>query len=447
MPEYKGKGEKVCIRGLGYVGLTLAVVMAEVGMEVTGVEINPATLSLLQSGKAHFFETGLASSFAMQLKTGRLKVTNDIQAASSCNFFIISVGTPLNEEGVPRFDMVQRAAREIGEVMPEGALVVLRSTVKVGTSRTIVKPILDATGKKFHLAFCPERTVEGRALEELRRLPQVVGGSSERDVWKATELFQRITPTTIRVSRLEAAELIKLLDNSYRDLFFSFGNEVALVCDTLSLDAMEVITAANTGYERTNIARPGLVGGPCLEKDPHILAYSLAPYNATAQLISSGRALNESLPEYIAKCIASAGTLPKAAKIVLCGLAFKGRPETDDMRGTPAKYVLKALKSAYPNATFYGQDFAASDDAIRAFGVEPVGIKDAFAGKDLVIVTNNNAKYESVQLDVLMETMRKPGIVFDCWNVLPVSVFATPDGVEFLSLGHLTPKTTQEQHA
>jgi UDP-N-acetyl-D-mannosaminuronic acid dehydrogenase len=443
----KSDHENVCVLGLGYVGLTLAVIMAESGFDVTGVEINPSTLSTLQSGKAHFYETGLTARLNRQLKLGRLYVTNDIREASKCQTFIITVGTPLDQSGFPQLGMVQRAAKEIASVMEDGSLIVLRSTVKVGTTRNIIQPVLHGSGKAFRLAYCPERTVEGRALEELRSLPQIVGGLGEEDVWRATDIFQRITPTTIRVSQLETAELIKLLDNSYRDLFFSFGNEVALLCDTLKLDAMEVINAANTGYERTNIAKPGLVGGPCLEKDPHILAFSLAPFGAKAQLISAGRALNESLPEYIAKCIVDASPLRPDARITICGLAFKGRPETNDLRGTPAKYVLNALKKVFPDATYYGQDYAVSEDALRGFGLEPVSIQDAFRDKDLVIIANNNVKYESLELDEMISTMARPGIVFDCWNVLPVSQFAIPDGVLYMSLGHLAAATSKEAYA
>src|SRR5262249_53567715 len=161
-------------------------------------------------------------------------------------------------------------------------------------------------------------------------LPQVVGGLTEDDALRGAQLFQRITPTTIRVSSLEAAEIIKLLDNSYRDLFFAFGNEVALLCDSAGLDGIEVIRAANMGYERTNLALPGFVGGPCLQKDPHILMHSLAEFGFKPRMVAAARALNEALPQHVIDQIMvdlRKAAIPHDSEISVCGLAFKGRPE------------------------------------------------------------------------------------------------------------------------
>ena len=437
-PPQSSGGEQVCILGLGYVGLTLAVVMAERGYRVVGVEINPETLRVLQSGTAHFYEVGLTLRLGRQLRLGNLRVTGSVQDAATCTTFLITVGTPLNAEGVPRLDMVERVTRDIASVMNDDSIVILRSTVKIGTTRKVVVPILEATGKRFQVAYCPERTIEGRALEELVRLPQIVGGGDPDASWRAMQLFQRITPTTIRVSTLETAELIKLLDNSYRDLFFSFGNEVAMLCDAVGLDAAEVINAANTGYERTSIAKPGLVGGPCLEKDPHILAASLSDVNFHPRLIATGRALNESLPEKIVEAInaqVAKDEWPKQIRIAICGIAFKGRPETDDTRGTPTKYVIDALREQFPEATFVGQDFAVKPEAISAFGLTPVTIEAAFEGSHLVVVTNNNSKYEWLDIDKEVEKMARPGVVFDCWGVLPASFADMPANIRFLRLG------------
>ena len=435
--------DKVCILGMGYVGLTLAVVMAECGYDVTGVEINPDTLATLVKGLAHFYEVGLSARLARQIKLGNLRFTSDHNSdhVRECRVFVLTVGTPLGADGQPRMDMVQRAATQVADSMPEGSLVILRSTVKMGTSRKIVKPILDGTKKNYMLAYCPERTIEGKALEELRYLPQVVGGLAPDHAWRATQLFQRITPTTIRVSSLEAAELVKLLDNSYRDLFFSFGNEVSLLCEAAGLDGIEVINAANTGYERTNIARPGLVGGPCLEKDPHILAVSTQQYGFTPRLITTGRSLNENLPNDIIRLIdehAKTVQISPSAKIAICGLAFKGRPETDDLRGTPVKYLVDALRVRHPQARLVGQDFAVKDEGVRTLGLEPVKIDEAFQDSQLVLIANNNAKYQWVDIDKLFLSMAKPGLVFDIWNVLQADHNSTPEGVCYTRLGSST---------
>jgi len=413
---------KICIVGMGYVGLTLAVVMAERGFRVTGLEINPEILSRLSAGDPHFHEVGLRVRLRKVLDTGALRIQERIPEGGDLpTVFIISVGTPLGADGRPRIDMVEQVTREIVGAMPSGGLIVLRSTVVIGTTRKVVLPILEAFGKEFHLAYCPERTIEGKALEELRSLPQIVGGLGAADARRAAAIFQELTPTTMRVSSLETAEVIKLLDNSFRDLFFAFGNEVALLCDAIGIDGVEVIQAANMGYARTNIALPGFVGGPCLEKDPHILEYSLAPFDFKPRLICTGRELNESLPGQVIRSLLKdlpAEKLPATPVVSICGLAFKGRPETDDLRGTPVKILIREIRRALPTAEIRGQDFAVSPEGIKSLGLKPVSIEEAFAGANLVIVANNNSKYQWLDYNELVKPMADPAMVYDVWDVL-----------------------------
>ena len=412
----------VCIVGMGYVGLTLAVVMAERNFRVVGVEINPKILDALQNGKPHFHEIGLPARLRRVLDSGAVEFREDFPVGGNPpKVYIISVGTPLGADGKPRIDMVEHVTSQIAEAMAPGSLIVLRSTVVIGTTRKVVLPILNASGKPFHLAYCPERTIEGKALEELRSLPQIVGGLGIDDARRAATMFQEITPTTLRVSNLETAEVIKLLDNSYRDLFFAFGNEVARLCDAVGIDGVEVIQAANMGYARTNIASPGFVGGPCLEKDPHILQYSLAPYNFVPKLVSTGRLINEELPGQVIQSALSdlSEEKRKAIRVVsICGLAFKGRPETDDLRGTPAKILIQAIKDVLPRAEIRGHDFAVSPSGVESLGLKPVSIEQAFEGANLVIIANNNIKYEWLDWKELFACMSDPALVYDVWDAL-----------------------------
>ena len=439
--DYKLSDNKICILGMGYVGLTLAVVMAERGFRVHGAEINTKLLAKISDGIPHFFEQGLEVRLKRALKAGTLSFVEriaDIPAEELPSVYVITVGTPLGADHRPRMDMVSNVAAEVAGHMPGGSLVVLRSTVRLGTTRAVVLDRLQKSGKPFGLAYCPERTLEGRALEELISLPQIVGGLSDEDLWRATSIFQRLTPTTIKVSSLEAAEVIKLLDNSYRDHMFAFGNEVALMCDAAGLDGIEVIRAANTGYERTKIAMPGFVGGPCLHKDPHILQDSMTDFGFVPALVREGRALNESLSERVIDMILREmpdGT-PTVSKVSVCGVAFKGRPETDDTRATPALELIAALRARFPGAEICGQDFAVSDEGIAELGIQPGGIESAFREADIVIVANNNAKYQWLNLDALAASMKRPGVVFDVWSVLPMDEKATEvEGVAMRRLG------------
>jgi nucleotide sugar dehydrogenase len=169
----------VCIIGLGYVGLTLAVAMADAGFRVTGVETAPEVLRHLRGGRPHFAEIGLAEKLRRQLAEGRLVIHDRLDAEARAPVYIITVGTPLNEHKRARLDSIQAVAASLAAILAPGDMVVLRSTVRVGVTRGVVKPVLDRAGVPYDLAFCPERTLEGKALEELRTLPQIVGGVTE----------------------------------------------------------------------------------------------------------------------------------------------------------------------------------------------------------------------------------------------------------------------------
>jgi len=293
----------------------------------------------------------------------------------------------------------------------------------MGTSLKVVKPKLDRTGKSYHLCFCPERTVEGKALEELVALPQIVGGLNEESVERAMSMFRRLTPTIVRVSSLMTAELIKLLDNSYRDLFFAFGNEVALMCESAGIDGQEVIQAANMGYPRTNIAKPGFVGGPCLEKDPHILMESLSPYGFVPGLIQRGRSINESMVPYIYAAVAKALGDRKTPVVTLMGLAFKGQPDTDDIRGSLALHMIRLFREKRPDARLRGQDYVCVDEMIRQqAGLEPVNDVEAFRGADAVIVMNNNRRYVALDIEQRATLMNHSSIIYDCWNMFQANL-------------------------
>jgi UDP-N-acetyl-D-mannosaminuronic acid dehydrogenase len=431
----------ICIIGMGYVGLTLAVVMAEKGFQVWGAEITPETLATIQKGMPTFYEKGLEIRLKRVLQKKAIHFVDRITHIPSDikpSAFIITLGTPLDENQKPSMAIIDKVSGEIAEYMPDNAIVILRSTVKLGTSRNIVLPQLRTSSKRFMLAYCSERTLEGRALEELSTLPQIVGGYTKDDAWRASAIFQQITPTTIRVSSLEAAEIIKLLDNSFRDLFFSIGNEVAFLCDAAGLDGIEVIRAANSGYSRTNIAAPGLVGGICLHKDPRILQDSLEEFNYVPKLIKTGRDINEGLPNDILQMIEDVIEIPnqgKEVKISIMGIAFKGQLETDDIRATPALKFIQLIKDKFPKAILCGHDFAVKDKHIAQLGIKPISLEDGFKNASLVIIANNNAKYQLVPLDELGASMRKPGIIFDIWSILPMTKNLIIPGIKTLRFG------------
>lgn len=432
--------QNICILGLGYVGLTLAVAMADAGFRVHGIERREEVIDLLREGRAHFWEPRLDAKLKRVVDQGAFTFSTGVDVEFPASVYILTVGTPLAEDGRASLDAVERAAGQVASAMAEGALVILRSTVKLGTARQVVAPVLEARGLRFELAVCPERTLEGKALIELNELPQIIGSDDPETRQRCQQLFGVLTPTTIAMSSLEAAELTKLVDNTYRDVMFAFANEVAQLCGNAGLSAHEVISAGRLGYPRTNVALPGPVGGPCLEKDPHILVESARSFGVPMAITAAARRVNEEQPaatvRLIKEAFDGAGGSMKP-RIALCGLAFKGAPPTDDLRGTMAAPILDALRSTFPDADFIGFDPVVPEPAAQQFfGIETAGsMEEACDGASIVVVANNHPQFQRLEMPALAARMAKPGIIYDYWNMHNRDVEGLPDGVRYLSLG------------
>ncbi len=417
---------KIAIVGLGYVGLTLAVSFARNGLKVFGIEKRKEVVDLTNNGIPHFSEAGLDAALKSVVENGTLHAYNEMEEKiPPCDFYVITVGTPLLKgTHTPRLDMIRQATEQVASHMQDGATVILRSTVQIGTTRNIVKPVLDATGKQYYLAMCPERTLEGRALRELSELPQIIGGIDGKSSTAANSLFSLSTKTTIIVSSPETAEMIKLVDNTSRDVRFGFANEIARACVALGIDAYEVIRCGKIDYPRTNVALPGLVGGPCLEKDPHILMYSLKPTGIELEITKASRLVNERQPsetvDEIAK-IAAQKNIRKPYTVALLGLAFKGVPATNDLRGSMSLKIYEEIERRQDFGSVNGFDPVIGADhppelppAIKMFD----NIKDAIKGADIAIIANNHPFFSKFNIDFYRENLSPNGFVYDYWNNL-----------------------------
>lgn len=430
----------ICIIGLGYVGLTLASTMADIGFNVLGIEVRQDVVEALRRGEPHFHEPGLADQIKRSVESRSFHVETTIPDGHDTSVFIVTVGTPLGESGHARLDMIERASGEVAAAMQPGALVLLRSTVRLGTTRGIVVPILDSAGVPYELAFCPERTLEGTALKELRSLPQIVGGQTMSATIRAAQVFQFLTPTIVRVRDPETAEMIKLVDNAQRDVQFAYANEVARMCDAIGVSAAEVISAGKLGYPRTNLPMPGPVGGPCLEKDPHILAEGLAQHGFVPEITVAARRLNENQPAetvaFLANLLRSKPGIPEKPVVSLMGLAFKGRPPTDDLRGTMARPILDALRYEFPAAEFRGFDAVVSAPEIQELGLEPASdIESAMKGANLVVIANNHPVFAAMPIETLSESMARPGLIYDYWNGFNARELKLPEGCSYIAIG------------
>ena len=425
---------RVGIIGMGYVGLTLAAAMARKGFEVHGVEVQPSVLDSLARGRPHIFEPGVAEAFAERIGKN-LFVASELPPGG-VDAAVICVSTPVDEAThEPYMKNISAAAAHVAQRCAPGTLVVVRSTVPVGTSRSAVLPVLVDAWGSARLVMAPERTIQGQALRELVELPQVVGGLDEESLALGRALFSRLATQIVPVSNLETAELVKLTNNCHTDVIYSFGNEVAMLTERLGLDPLEVIRATNLDYPRPDIARPGYVGGGCLSKDPYIAIASTAKGGHVPTLIRAARSLNEHLPVHVARRVVELMRETGGTTLTVLGWAYKGSPPTDDMRGTPIAAMMPVFDEA--GIRVLGHDPLVRPDVIRAYGGEPVDVATGMGAADAVLVITDHPDYRA--LDVV-EALRGSGVrlVFDSWRILDAAA-VTACGVRYAGLGYEHP--------
>lgn len=413
----------VLILGLGYVGLTLAVHCAKKQFNVFGVEVNNAILSSLANKKSHFHEPQINSYLEKHLGKN-LQVSNIIDSdAGRSDIIIISVGTPLNKNNnEPRMDYLDNVLETILPYLSEEKLLILRSTVPVGTSRKILLSLKKKLGFQPLIAFCPERTAEGQALEELESLPQIISGSNNKAVKLARDFFNSISAETVLVENLEAAELIKLFNNTFRDSMFALANNFNLIAQSFGINGQKLIEFSNYNYARSYIPKPGFVAGPCLEKDAFILSSNVDGIDLKNE-IEGSRRVNGGLEEKFSSRIKAVIHNLEDPKVVITGLAFKGHPATNDLRGSPALNIVCNLKKYSKNIHLH--DFMNEGASLSEVlpGFHTMDSADIWnierENCDLLIILNNHESYSSVKFAKMVGTLMKDGCdVYDCWNVL-----------------------------
>ncbi len=435
--------KRIGVLGLGYVGLTLGLTFADLGFDVHAFDTNPEVKKKIKAKQAPFFEDGLPP-LLRQYGGNRFKMVDNFDEKNKCEVYFIAVGTPLDAKKRPQLDHLKAATNTIGGALKRGDLVVLRSTVPLGTTRSVVIPLLEkksglVAGEDFFVAFAPERTIEGKALQELRTLPQVIGGINRASATAAAALFGRMTNSTLIVDTLEEAEMVKLINNTYRDVMFGFANEVSLICQKWGIDTNEVIRAANMGYPRSNVPKPSPgVGGYCLEKDPYILMHGAREKGYIPNIARSARQANEDiltqLGDDVLEFLGEEYARKKQTKIFVLGFAFKGRPATSDMRGsTTVALVRKLTDMGYTN--IHGFDPVVAAEQIEALGVKHVkspahGFKDAA----VVLVMNNHEDFERFDLRTLLKKGTRSVLFIDTWALFEKDALAHVPNVTYRRL-------------
>ena len=431
------------IFGMGYVGLTLAAVLNKKGFNVTGVENDSKKLSLLKSGHIYVSEPQLENYLRSNKAVNYVSNIHELTLGrNSRNVYIIAVNTPLHNYEMD-LSSIKLVIKDVGSTLKRGDLVLFRTTLNVGGSRNLILELETISGLKcgsdFFSGFVPERTVEGAAIAELESLPQIVSGFSNSCKDRISAEVAKWAPSIIMASNLESAELIKLANNAYRDFSFAFANELALISMGFDVDVNEVIELANRGYPRSQIAKPSPgVGGPCLSKDSLILVNSVKDKSAefsSKSAIVRARKLNENMPQiYVNKLLRDADSLQLDVKRVhLVGLAFKGIPNTNDIRNSPSVEMYNCLIKKEIEVSVW--DSCLTTDELNHF---PGGTKLDLKNVDVILIGNNNPDNVRYLKKILPQV--KPRLIGDPWNLINFADLDIKDFEFALSISKLSQK-------
>ena len=418
--------EKICVIGLGYIGLPTAIVFALKGkLQVVGVDTNPQVIELLHQGKIHIKEPGLQDACTKVLQAGSLSVSSHPVPADA---FVIAVPTPLNNETKQaNLSYVAKATESLLSVLKKGDLVVLESTVPPGTVAEVMLPILQRSGldpyEDLWVVHSPERVIPGNILYELEHNSRIVGGIDKESALRGKELYSSFVKGDILVTDAKTAELTKLMENTFRDVNIALANELALICSELGVDAWEVRRLANY-HPRVNFLSPGPgVGGHCIAIDPWFV---IEGSPALARLIRTARMINGEMPERVCHYVDT--LMPKVGKgnVAVLGVAYK--PDVDDVRESPALRIIEMLSSR-------GYSVRAYDPYVKdPFEAQVGTLEEALTDMDLAIVVTDHTEFQSLTAEYIKSLACHP-VILDTRHMLDAEQFRRA-GIAVYTLGN-----------
>ncbi|RHE95309.1 UDP-N-acetyl-D-mannosamine dehydrogenase [Bacteroides intestinalis] len=386
---------KACFMGLGYIGLPTAIIAANNGIQIVGVDINPKVVEMTNRGHLHIIEPGMETLLKKVVSDGMLKAT--ITPEISDAYFIV-VPTPFKGNHEPDISYVESATRAITPCLKEGDLYVIESTSPVGTTDKMANLIFsirpELKGKIF-IAYCPERVLPGNVIYELVHNDRVIGGMDEASTDKAIEFYSQFVEGTLHRTNCKTAEMCKLTENSSRDVQIAFANELSLICDKAGINVWELINLANK-HPRVNILQPGCgVGGHCIAVDPYFIT---ADFPIESQIISKAREINNYKAFWCAEKVENAMLkfeLEHHCKpvIAMMGLAFK--PDIDDLREAPAKYITTKVMQSCNNA-----DILIVEPNVEEHKVfKLTNYKEAYEKADIVVFLVAHSVFKTLSYD------------------------------------------------
>ncbi|WP_312368379.1 UDP-N-acetyl-D-mannosamine dehydrogenase [Stenotrophomonas sp.] len=383
---------KICVVGLGYIGLPTATMFASAKAQVLGVDVNPMVVDTVNSGGIHIVEPALDVLVQRAVKEGYLRAAT---APADADAFLIAVPTPFKGDHVPDVSYVEAAAKAVAPVLRKGAVVILESTSPVGTTEKMIEWLSEARPDlrfpvvgdssfvpDVFVAYCPERVLPGKVVEELVSNDRTVGGITALCAQKACDVYKIFVQGQLIITDARTAEMCKLTENAFRDVNIAFANELSLLCDRLGINVWELISLANR-HPRVNILNPGCgVGGHCIAVDPWFIV-DAAP--DLARMIATARNVNDGKPKHVLDKIDAAAPIVEGGRrtVAVLGIAFK--PDIDDLRESPAFAIAQDL-TARDDLDVLIVEPHISALPERLAGARLVGIEEAVLHADVVAV-------------------------------------------------------------
>jgi len=445
---------KIVVVGMGYVGIPVAALLADAeDFSVVGVQRASKRsgwkIQWLNEGKNPIGgdEPGLSALIERVVRKGSFKVTDSVSACQDAEAVLIDVQTPTDTNRTPRYESLREVSSEVGKHIQKGTLVVVESTVAPGTTENIVKPLLAESsgmeaGIDFFLAFCYERVMVGRLIKNIVEMPRLIGGLNDESTKRAMELYGHIVKARLYPTDILTAEVAKVVENTYRDVNIAFSNEIALICESLGVNAYEIRELVNTlpndpanpfSNPVRNMHYPGSgVGGHCLPKDPWLLKYGLDTYGRSKffpKIIVASRETNDSMPIHMAnlleEALAQHNKTLKGARIAILGVAFL--ENSDDTRNTPSAVFYTELKKRNAVPLLH-------DSYVREFDLPFTSNLDSvLSGADAAVLLTRHKEYLKISLDELRQKLATP-ILIDGRNAFS-SEAASKAGLTYRGVG------------
>ncbi len=412
----------VCVLGLGYIGLPTASMLATSGYQVIGVDISERVVQTINKGEIHIEEPGLQTMVQAGIASGRLRAQME---PSHADVFIIAVPTPITEQKKADMSFVKSAGTSIVHYLQKGNLVILESTSPPGTCRDLLTPLLEQSGLKvgidIHLAHCPERVLPGKILHELIHNDRIIGGISPQCAELAKGIYSSFVEGNIFLTDATTAEMVKLIENTYRDVNIALANETAILCEQLGINFWEVVPLANR-HPRVHLhsAGPG-VGGHCISVDPWFLVEA---FPEDTKIIRTARERNDSMPAFVAKKIENLVSNIDNPKIALFGLAYKGN--VDDIRESPSLHVYSLLQLKNYTLSLH-------DPHVKHPPVPLLSEEETLEDADCLVILTAHDEFKKLDPGKVKNWMRNK-IVLDTHNILPSDIW-TNEGFSIITLG------------